>query len=144
MSNIDNSSNKSIVTYTNKSALSHVSQDAKFGFYIQARFPSTTFYFVNGERVIKTTPTSLLPLLTFLKTHTNTKFSQLRDITAIDHNERKLRFEVVYFLLCLNRGITTPVASTFEFTVPQRLCISVSIAEGASLPSVTSLYPSAG
>ena len=97
---------------------------------IASRFPNTLFYSVNGEWVIKTTPLSLIPLLTFLKSHTLTAYSQLIDMTAIDHSERKLRFEVVYFLLSL------PHAT--------RLSVSVSVAEGSSIPSVTSVYPNAG
>lgn len=94
------------------------------------RFPQILVYSVNGEWFIKVSSDSLLPVLTFLKYHTNTSFNQLRDITAIDYSERKLRFEVIYILLSLQNA--------------RRLNVSVSISEGEHLPSVTSLYPSAG
>lgn len=94
------------------------------------RFPDTLFYSVSNGWVVKTTPESLVPLLTFLKHHTKTSFKQLRDLTAIDYFERKLRFEVVYNLLSLENTV--------------RLCVSVSMPETSSLPSVVSIYPSAG
>lgn len=97
---------------------------------IASRFPNTLFYSVNGTCVIKTTPSSLVQLLTFLKSHTLCDYSQLIDITAIDNSECKLRFEVVYFLLSISQG--------------NRLTVSVSVAEGISIPSVTEIYSSAG
>lgn len=48
----------------------------------------------------------------------------------MDYPERKLRFEVVYILLSLYTA--------------QRVIVSVSIAEGNSLPSTVQLYSSAG
>ena len=97
---------------------------------ISKRFPTVLIYSVNGEWYIKASPSSLKPLLTFLKYHTNTSFNQLRDITAIDYSERKLRFEVVYVLLSLQNA--------------RRIIVSVSMSEATPLPSITSLYASAG
>lgn len=93
-------------------------------------FPSRVYYRVNGEYVIKTTPERLYSLLVLLKYHTNFRYSQLRGLTAMDHPTSKLRFEVVYFLLSIQNS--------------RRLSISVSLAEGTSLPSIVSLYSSAG
>lgn len=120
--NISNSteSTKSNITYSFKESFEELSKI----------FPNIIIYSVNGEWFIKTTPDGLKPLLTYLKYHTKTSYNQLRDITAIDYPERKLRFEVVYLLLSLQTA--------------RRVVISVSIAEGNSLPSVVSLYPSAG
>ncbi len=107
---------------------------------ISQRFPHTLFYVSNGEITIKTTPNRLLPFLSFLKTHTETRYSQLTDLTARDQPERKLRFEVIYLLLSF-RNINAEASSD---AAPQRLYVSVSIAEGSSLPSIVSIYPSAG
>ncbi len=52
------------------------------------------------------------------------------DISAIDHPERKLRFEVVYQLLSI--------------TYNQRISVSVSVSEGVAIDSAVSIYPSAG
>jgi NADH:ubiquinone oxidoreductase subunit K len=92
--------------------------------------PSALDRVTKGERRVKTTPTNLLPLLTLLKEHTGREFTQLRDITAVDRPERKRRFEVVYSLLSIRYR--------------QRLRVSVTINELDRLPSVTSLFPSAG
>lgn len=93
-------------------------------------FPPILFYSVNGEWTVKVNSNNLVPLLTFLKRHTATSFNQLRDLSAIDYPENKLRFEVVYQLLSISYN--------------QRLSVSVSVSEGYSLKSVTSIYPSAG
>lgn len=98
---------------------------------IVALFPSRLYYRVNNnEYVIKTTPERLYSLLTLLKYHTTFRYTQLRGLTAIDHPTSKLRFEVVYFLLSIQNS--------------RRLSMSVSLAEGTSLPSIVSLYSSAG
>lgn len=39
-------------------------------------------------------PEGILPVLTFLRDHTNAQFRQLMDITAIDVPKRHYRFEV--------------------------------------------------
>ena len=40
-------------------------------------------------------PEGILPVLTFLRDHTNAQFRQLMDITAIDVPKRHYRFEVI-------------------------------------------------
>ena len=92
--------------------------------------PSSLTGVASGEPFVKVAPATLLPLLSILKNHTGREFNQLRDITATDNPERKHRFEVVYSLLSVRTA--------------QRLAILVSVAEGEPLPSVTSLYSSAG
>jgi len=93
-------------------------------------FPPILYYSSQGEWVVKTTPTYLIPLLTFLKRHTTTQYHQLRDITAIDYAKRKFRFEVLYQLLSV--------------TYNQRLTVSVAVSEGVALNSATPLFSSAG
>ncbi len=93
-------------------------------------FPSITYYSINGEWVVKCSPKRLIPLLTFLKYHTGTAYSQLRDLTAIDHPERKQRFEVVYQLLSVFYN--------------QRLTVSVALSEGQAIQSSVSVYASSG
>ena len=93
-------------------------------------FPNIFYYSIKGEWVIKISAQNVTPLLTFLKYHTGTSYAQLIDITAIDHPERKQRFEVVYQLLSVFYN--------------QRISISVFVSEGQSLDSVVSIYPAAG
>ena len=52
------------------------------------------------------------------------------DITAVDHPERKMRFEIIYQLLSVS--------------YKQRLTVSISVSEGVALSSAINLYPSAG
>ena len=97
---------------------------------LKKRFPPIFFYAFQGEYVVKTSPTYIIPLLTFLKIHTEFNYNQLRDITAIDYTKRKLRFEIVYQLLSL--------------TYNQRLIVSTSVSEIDSMESATIIYSSAG
>ena len=97
---------------------------------LKKRFPPILFYAFQGEYVVKTSASYIIPLLTFLKIHTESNYNQLRDITAIDHSKRKFRFEIVYQLLSI--------------TYNQRLIVSVSLSEIDSIESVTSIYSSAG
>ncbi|XP_077178580.1 NADH dehydrogenase [ubiquinone] iron-sulfur protein 3, mitochondrial [Paroedura picta] len=47
-------------------------------------------------------PDGIIPVLTFLKDHTNAQFKSLADVTAIDVPTRLNRFELVYNLLSLS------------------------------------------
>ena len=98
--------------------------------YVSKVFPSAIFYTINGEAAVKIPANYLISFLTFMKRHTATNFTQLRDISAIDYPERKFRFEVVYQLLSISYN--------------QRLTVIVSVPEGSGLDSVVSVYPSAG
>ncbi|XP_065913821.1 NADH dehydrogenase [ubiquinone] iron-sulfur protein 3, mitochondrial-like isoform X2 [Dysidea avara] len=76
----------------------------KFGTYLQEVLPK----FIQQVQVTGTEqlellihPEGILPVLTFLRDHTNAQFRQLMDITAIDVPKRHYRFEVVYNLLSL-------------------------------------------
>ncbi|XP_067850135.1 NADH dehydrogenase [ubiquinone] iron-sulfur protein 3, mitochondrial [Heptranchias perlo] len=46
-------------------------------------------------------PDGIIPVLTFLRDHTNAQFKSLADQTAVDVPSRQFRFEVVYNLLSL-------------------------------------------
>ena len=91
---------------------------------------TTTFNSASGETTVTVPVEHLVPVLTFLRSHTGREFTQLRAITAVDNPQQERRFEVVYLLLSPSTG--------------QRLRVSVHVAEGATVPSVTGLYSSAG
>jgi NADH dehydrogenase (ubiquinone) Fe-S protein 3 len=67
-------------------------------------------------------PDGVVPVLTFLKDHTNAQFTNLADLCALDMPTRQYRFEIVYNLLSLrfNQRIRvktyadelTPISST--------------------------------
>jgi len=81
------------------------------------------------EVTIYTSPEYLVPLLTFLTTHTNSQYEMLLDITAVDYPEREKRFEVVYILLSVKYN--------------SRLIVKLSIDEVTPVPTVENIYPSA-
>jgi NADH:ubiquinone oxidoreductase subunit C len=61
--------------------------------------------------------------------HTQTMFSQLMDLSAIDFQEKKYRFEVFYNLLSIKNNV--------------RVVVTTNLNENTFLKSVTSCYPSA-
>jgi NADH-quinone oxidoreductase subunit C len=68
--------------------------------------------------------------MTFLRDDSNCQFKVLVDITAVDYPERDERFEVVYNLLSV--------------ALNQRIRIKVTTDETAPVPSVTSVFSTAG
>jgi len=61
-----------------------------------------------NELEILISPEGIIPILTFLRDHTNAQFKQLQDMTVVDVPSKPYRFEVVYMMLSLryNRRIT--------------------------------------
>lgn len=72
----------------------------------------------------------LKAVLTTLRDDAALDFKQLIDISGVDYPDRPVRFEVVYQLLSLSQNA--------------RLTLKVFTDEDTPVPSVTSLYPSAG
>eukprot|EP00041_Stephanoeca_diplocostata_P005810 m.68876 g.68876 ORF g.68876 m.68876 type:complete len:236 (+) comp16012_c0_seq1:33-740(+) len=58
----------------------------------------------NDELELMVPPTSIIPVLTFLKDHTAAQFKILIDIAGVDFPTRKNRFEVVYNLLSVEQN----------------------------------------
>lgn len=75
-------------------------------------------------------PEYLVPFLFYLKNHVNTEFKMLIDITAVDYPSRVSRFQVVYNLLSI----------PYNARIRVKTCVN----EVSLLPSVTTLYSSAG
>tara|TARA_Y100001970_G_scaffold193689_1_gene235375 strand:- start:1363 stop:1953 length:591 start_codon:yes stop_codon:yes gene_type:complete len=72
---------------------------------------------------------NLIDVISFLKTRNETKFRQLIEITAVDYPESEKRFKMVYLLL------------SHEYN--KRIIIDFLIKENVSIPSLTTIYPSA-
>ena len=72
---------------------------------------------------------TLLEVIIFLKTSSETKFRQLIDITAVDYPENEKRFKLIYLIL------------SHEFN--QRIIIDSFINENEIVPTITSIFPSA-
>ncbi|NRB10731.1 MAG: NADH-quinone oxidoreductase subunit C [Rickettsiaceae bacterium] len=78
-------------------------------------------YQVNDEQ--------LIPLLKFLKTNPELRFTILSDLFATDFPERERRFEVIYSLLSMQLN--------------KRIIIKTAVAEDIPLPTATSIFSSA-
>ena len=79
---------------------------------------------------IYTTPEFVVPLMSFLKNHTNAQYDMLVDMTAVDYPEREKRFEVVYMLMSVKYNC--------------RLIVKLSIDEVTPVPSIEGVFPNAG
>ncbi len=82
------------------------------------------------ELCVIVTPSSLVEFIDFLKTDRTCRFSTLIDITAVDFPSRDRRFEAVYHFLSMYQN--------------HRVRVKVAIREEDTLPSITSVHPSAG
>ena len=70
-----------------------------------------------------------MPLLEFLRSDPNCRFSTLIDITAVDHPARPARFDVVYHLLSMYQN--------------QRIRVKAKAREDELVPSLIGVYPAA-
>ncbi len=82
------------------------------------------------ELMLETTPDKVVALLTFLRDDPKCLFKQLIDICGVDWPEREKRFDVVYNLLSLKNNL--------------RIRVKVATDETTPVPSVASIYSSAG
>ncbi len=98
---------------------------------IQTRFAddvqSATIAF--DELNVTVALSGLVRLIEFLQSDANCRFSTLSDITAVDHPERPVRFDVVYQLLSMYRN--------------QRIRVKTAVREDELVPTITGLYPGA-
>ena len=70
-----------------------------------------------------------LEVINFLKTHNDTKFRQLIDITAVDYPQNDLRFSLVYLLLSHETNL--------------RAMIKFNLKENDQINSITPIFPAA-
>lgn len=82
-----------------------------------------------GELTLSVVADALPALVRFLKTDVTCRFSSLVDITAVDHPERRARFDVVYHFLSMYRN--------------QRIRLKAAVREDEMVPSITEIHPSA-
>lgn len=92
-------------------------------------FPPILYYSFSQMGVVKTSPQYIVKFLFFLKMHSQMLLEQLIDLSAIDFQEKKYRFEVYYHLLSIKNNF--------------RLLVTTNVNENAFLNSVTSLFSSA-
>jgi NADH-quinone oxidoreductase subunit C len=83
----------------------------------------------HGELTLEVVPARICALVDFLATDRNCRFTSLVDITAVDWPERAARFDVVWHFLSMWRN--------------QRIRLKAAVEEGAMVPSISGLHPSA-
>jgi NADH dehydrogenase (ubiquinone) Fe-S protein 3 len=59
------------------------------------------FSVLKDELTVYVAPSGLIPVLTFLRDHSQCQFKAAMDISGVDFPEREKRFEVVYHLLSI-------------------------------------------
>jgi NADH-quinone oxidoreductase subunit C len=84
----------------------------------------------NGQAIITVKRDAIVPVLTKLRDEPALHFEQLVDIAGVDYPDRQERFEVVYQLLSLKYN--------------RRVRVKVTTDEMTAVPSVGSVYSSAG
>jgi len=90
----------------------------------------TSTSFAQDELVLIAKRPEIAKLLTALRDDVDMMFAQLMDITAVDYPTRPDRFDVVYAMLSLRHNI--------------RVIIKITTDEDTPVPSVTSVFSSAG
>lgn len=83
-----------------------------------------------GELNVTVKANRIVDFVEFLKTDAACKFSSLVDLTAVDYPSRADRFDVVYHFLSMYQN--------------HRIRVKAALDEGESMPSITSVHPSAG
>ncbi|HJS31829.1 MAG TPA: NADH-quinone oxidoreductase subunit C [Alphaproteobacteria bacterium] len=82
------------------------------------------------ELSITVNPAAIVMVLTFLRDDANCQFKLLMDVCGVDYPERDKRFDVVYNLLSIKHN--------------QRVRVKLATDENTPVPSVTSVFSSAG
>ena len=103
----------------------------ELGAYIEAKQPEAVIdaSVAYGELTVTVTAASLADFVRFLKIDETCRFSSLVDITAIDHPERRARFDMVYHFLSMYRN--------------HRIRVKSAIREDEMVPSITECHPAA-
>ena len=84
----------------------------------------------HGELMLRVERAAIVRVVKFLRDDANCQFKMLVDLCGVDWPDRAARFEVVYNLLSLKQN--------------QRIRVKVSTDEDTAVPSVTSVFSSAG
>lgn len=89
-----------------------------------------SYDFIRGELVIVAQADKIQQVLQFLRDDKECAFDTLIDVCGVDYPDREKRFDVVYMLLSTSQN--------------QRIRVKVRTAEEDSVPSVTSIFSTAG
>ncbi len=97
--------------------------------HVSAAYPAETQILCN-ELMVQAITENIVSLLTFLRNDDSCQFTQLVDICGVDYPQRTKRFDVVYNLLSVKLN--------------QRIRVKLQTDETTPVPSVTSVFSSAG
>lgn len=98
--------------------------------YLLKVLPIINYTLYKNELCINIPFNRLIPVIFFLKNHTNCQFKVLSDLCAVDYVNRQERFDVIYNLLSVRFN--------------SRIRVKVSITELQPIDSIVSIYKAAG
>jgi len=81
---------------------------------------------VKDELTVYIAPSAVVPVMTFLRDHTQTQFKQCMDVCGVDYPTRPNRFEVVYHLMSIRHNARVRVKTYTD--------------EVTAVPSVTPIW----
>ena len=101
-----------------------------YGSYLLQSLPKfiQQFSVLRDELTLHVSPSGVVPVLTFLRDHSQCQFKQCMDVTAVDYPTRHKRFEIAYQLLSLKYAA--------------RICVKTYAGEVDSVPSATGIFRS--
>lgn len=97
--------------------------------YLLKVLPVFNYNYINKELTLNLPKKKIIPVLTFLKYHSNCQYKLLSDLCAVDYPFRKERFNLIYNLLSL------------KFNA--RIRLKIIISEFEKIPSITSIFKNA-
>jgi NADH-quinone oxidoreductase subunit C len=103
----------------------------ELGTHIELKRPDSVLSWAvaRGELTVNVAPASLVSFVEFLRSDNACRFTNLVDITGVDHPERPQRFDVVYHFLSMWQN--------------HRIRVKLAVREDEMVPSITSVHPSA-
>jgi hypothetical protein len=102
-----------------------------YGSYLMQCLPKfiQQFSVLKDELTLYIAPSAVVPVLTFLRDHSQCQFKSVMDISGVDFPERDKRFEVVYHLLSIQYAA--------------RIRVKTYTGEADAVPSATPLFSGA-
>jgi NADH dehydrogenase (ubiquinone) Fe-S protein 3 len=102
----------------------------KYSQYLLKILPIVNYTLYKNELSINIPFNKVIPIMFFLKNHTNCQFKLLSDLCVVDYINRKERFDIIYNLLSIRFN--------------SRIRIKISITELQPIDSIVPIYKAAG
>jgi NADH dehydrogenase (ubiquinone) Fe-S protein 3 len=101
----------------------------KFGQSLCEVLPVISVTCTQDELILAVDAKKIIPVMNFLRDHSNTQYKILSSISGVDYPERHQRFEIAYDLLSLKFN--------------HRIRVKVFVDEYATIDSIVSIFPAA-